>query len=103
MDTSMRKYFSLSLMEKSLPLPDLIEIQKSSYKWFLEEGLKELFDEISPIRDFIGRDLELYFCEYYLDEPKFDEVTSREKNLSYEAPLRVSVKLVNNKTNKDIS
>ena len=79
-------------------LPDLIEVQKSSYKLFLKEGLKELFDEVSPIKDFIGRDLELYFLDYYLDEPRFDEWTARDKNVTFEAPLRVETKLVNKKT-----
>ncbi len=82
----------------ALPFPHLIEIQKKSYQWFLEVGLHELFEEISPIKDFIGRDLELYFIDYYLDEPKFDEVTARSKNITYDAPLRVKVKLVNKKT-----
>ena len=85
-----------------MAMPDLIEVQKNSYKWFLEEGLADLFDEISPITDFIGRDLELYFEDYYLDEPKFDEVTSKNKNITYESPLRVKVKLVNEQTKKDI-
>jgi len=81
-----------------IPLPDLVEIQRSSYDWFFKEGLKELFDEISPIRDFIGRDLELYFLDYYLDDPKFDEVTARDKNTSFEAALRVRIRLVNKRT-----
>ena len=81
-----------------IPLPNLIEVQKDSYDIFVKEGLKELFEEISPIKDFIGRDLELFFEEYYLDEPKFDERTSKEKNVTYEAPLRVMAKLVNKKT-----
>ncbi|KKU48846.1 MAG: DNA-directed RNA polymerase subunit beta [Parcubacteria group bacterium GW2011_GWA2_46_9] len=79
-------------------MPDLIAIQKQSYDWFLREGLKELCDEISPIKDFTGRDLELYFTDYYLDEPKFDEVTSKAKNVTYESPLRVNAKLVNRRT-----
>ncbi|MFA5358702.1 MAG: DNA-directed RNA polymerase subunit beta [Patescibacteria group bacterium] len=83
------------------PLPNLIQVQSDSYRWFLESGLKELFDEISPIRDTFGRELELYFTDYYLDEPKFDEITSKEKNISYEAPLRVKAKLSNKKTNKN--
>ena len=91
-----RKYFSTS--KTAIPLPDLIEVQKKSNQWFLDFGLRELFDEISPIKDFIGRDLELYFIDYYLDEPKFDEVTSRAKNITFDAPLRVKVKLVNKKT-----
>jgi len=90
-----RKVFTK--LHEATPLPDLIEAQKKSYDWFLRQGLEELFEEVSPIRDFIGRDFELHFSKYYLDEPKFDEVTSREKNLSYEAPLRVNVKLLNKK------
>ncbi len=84
-------------------MPDLIEIQKDSYDWFLKEGLAELFDEINPVTDFIGRDLELYFEDYYLDEPKFTEIESREKNITYEAPLRVKTRLLNKKTNKAIN
>src|SRR3989338_707676 len=91
-----RKLFTT--IHKTAPLPDLIAIQKQSYDWFLKEGLRELFDEISPIRDFSDRDLELFFTDYYLDEPKFDEVTSKSKNVTFEAPLRVKAKLVNNRT-----
>ena len=91
-----RKYFTNR--QEIISLPDLIEVQKRSYKWFLNEGLKDLFDEISPMTDFSGRDLELYFTDYYLDEPKFDENISKEKNITYEAPLRVKAKLVNKKT-----
>ncbi len=93
-----RKYFTP--LREAIPLPDLIEIQKKSYHWFFQDGLKELFDEISPIKDFIGRDLELFFLEYYLDEPKFDEVTAKSKNLTFEAPLRVNVRLSNKRTNE---
>ncbi len=85
-------------LHEATHLPDLIEVQKRSYQWFFEDGLKELFDEISPIRDFIGRDLELSFQNYYLDEPRFDELTAKAKNVTYESPLRVSTKLVNKKT-----
>ncbi len=84
-------------------MPDLIEIQTDSYKWFLKEGLAELFDEINPVTDFIGRDLELYFEDYYLDEPKFSEVESREKNITYEAPLRVKTRLVNKKSGRSLN
>jgi DNA-directed RNA polymerase subunit beta len=84
--------------QAEIPLPDLIEIQKDSYRWFLEEGLAELFDEINPVSDFIGRDLELYFEDYFLDEPKFTELESRNKNITYEAPLRVKTRLLNKKT-----
>ena len=91
-----RRHFTPSKIV--MPLPDLIEVQKKSYKWFFDLGLRELFEEISPIKDFIGRNLELYFEDYYLDEPKFDEVTARSKNITYEAPLRVKTRLVNERT-----
>jgi len=94
--TPQRKFFNSQ--KRALPLPDLIEIQKRSYAWFFKEGLKELFEEISPITDFIGRDLELYFGDFYLDEPKFDEVRAKLRNATYEAPLRVQTKLVNKRT-----
>jgi len=99
--TSQRRYF----IDKSflMPLPDLIEVQKKSYAWFLKEGLADLFDEISPISDFMGRDLELYLTDYYFDEPKFDEAESKAKNVTYEAALRVKARLVNKKTGQSIS
>ncbi|MFA5075883.1 MAG: DNA-directed RNA polymerase subunit beta [Patescibacteria group bacterium] len=87
-------------VKDAMELPNLIQIQKDSYNWFLKQGLKELFEEVSPIKDNFGRSLELYFTDYYLDEPKFDEVTSKEKNITYEAPLRAKTKLVNKKINK---
>ncbi len=90
-----RKFF------KRLPmvsLPNLIETQTVSYDWLLKDGLKELFEEVNPISDFTGKDLELTFGEYYLDEPKYDEKISKEKNISYEAPLRSAVKLLNKQT-----
>ncbi len=96
-----RKFFLKS--HYKIDMPDLIEIQKNSYKWFLEEGLKDLFDEISPIVDFIGRDLELYFEDFYLDEPKFNEKESKAKNITFEAPMRVIARLINKRTGEDIS
>ena len=95
-----RKYFVES--EAVIPMPDLIEIQKNSFNWFLEKGLAELFDEFSPISDFIGRDLELSFGEYHFDPPKFSEEESKAKNITYEASMRCKVTLLNKKTNKAI-
>ncbi|HUT22597.1 MAG TPA: DNA-directed RNA polymerase subunit beta [Candidatus Bipolaricaulota bacterium] len=89
-----RKFFTAPYRYE---MPDLIDIQKNSYNWFVREGLKELFGELSPIQDVSGKQLELSFEDYYLDEPKFDETTSRDKNITYEAPLRVKVKLENKK------
>ena len=94
--SSTRQY--LTDVREVMSMPDLIELQKDSYAWFLKEGLADLFDEVSPITDFIGRDLELYLGEHYLDEPKFNEVESRAKNITFEAPLRVKARLINKKT-----
>lgn len=91
------KYFS-NYPKNLQPLPNLVEIQLNSYKLFLKKGLRELLDEISPIKDWSGKDLLLYFDDYYLDEPKCDELKARRDSLSYEAPLRIKLKLVNNKT-----
>lgn len=92
---SKRKFFSPVSM---VSLPNLIETQLNSYDWFLEKGLRDLLTEINPITDFTGKDLELSFSDYYLDEPKYDEVTAKNKNISYEAPLRCKVKLIIKKT-----
>jgi len=81
-------------------MPNLIEAQIRSYKWFWEKGLKELFAEINSIKDFTGKNLELFFGDYYLDKPKYDEKTAKERNTTYEAPLYVSVRLVNKVTGK---
>ncbi|MEK7481402.1 MAG: DNA-directed RNA polymerase subunit beta [Patescibacteria group bacterium] len=94
--TRERRYFTP--LRDAAELPNLIEVQRNSYQWFFEKGLKELFSEISPISDFSGRDMELHFDDYYIDEPKFDEVVCREKNISYEAPLRVKARLINKRT-----
>ena len=96
----MIKYFSK--YPKDLhPLPNLVEVQLNSYQWFLEHGLKELFEEVSPIKDYSGKDLELSFEDYFLDEPKCNEAEAKKYGLSYEAPLRAKVKL-NNKKTKEI-
>ena len=95
---SLRKFFTKQ--HETAQLPNLIEIQLNSYKWFFEKGLKELLAEINPIRDFTGKNLELTFGDYFFDKPKYDENTSRERNTTYEAPLYVSAKLVNKVTGK---
>ena len=74
-----RKFFKKHLI---VSLPNLIEAQKDAYEWFLEKGLRELLDEINPINDFTGKDLELSLEDYYLDEPKTDELTAKNKNIS---------------------
>ncbi len=84
--------------KRTLRLPNLIEIQLNSYEWFFEEGLRQLFNEISPIEDYSHKELELSFLNYYLDKPKFTEITAKEHNASYEAPLKVRLSLRNKKT-----
>lgn len=96
----MRERVYFTPQRDAMDLPDLITIQKASYDWFLKEGIGELLHEISPISDFIGRDLELTFDEYSIDEPKFDEATSKSKNITFEAPLRVKTRLKNLRTNE---
>jgi DNA-directed RNA polymerase subunit beta len=96
-----RKYFIDS--EAVMRMPDLIEVQKNSYDWFLKEGLADLFDEFSPITDFIGRDLELSFGAYYFDEPKFSESESKAKNVTYEAALRIKATLLNKKSEQSVT
>jgi len=91
------KVFS-SVPQSILTPPNLIEIQLNSYDWFLKTGLAELFDEISPIKDYSGKELNLYFLEYYFDEPKHDEKWAKDHSASYEAPLRVKIRLENKKT-----
>ncbi len=92
---SRRKFFKKQMV---VSLPNLIEGQIDAYEWFLKKGLRELFDEINPINDFTGKDLELSLTDYYLDEPKTSELVAKSKNISYEAPLRAKARLVIKKT-----
>jgi len=93
MDKAMdKKYFS-RYREPFAPLPDLVEVQTASFKWFLEKGLKELFDEFSKITDYTGKELELDFVSHSIDSPKYNEYYAKAHNRSYEIPLRVMVRL----------
>lgn len=88
---------SYSRIREVLDLPNLIEIQQKSYEWFLREGLREMFADISPIQDFTGN-LILEFIDYSLGEPKYDVEESKERDVTYAAPLRVKVRLLNKET-----
>ncbi|MGE4554799.1 MAG: DNA-directed RNA polymerase subunit beta [Candidatus Paceibacterota bacterium] len=77
--------------------PPLISFQKESFDYFLEKGIKSVFEEFSPITDYTDKGLELYFQDYYLESPKISEATAREKELNYEASLRVKLLLKNKK------
>ncbi|HCI05458.1 MAG: DNA-directed RNA polymerase subunit beta [Parcubacteria group bacterium GW2011_GWC1_45_9] len=91
------KVFS-SIPKESLPLPKLDENQFRSFRWFIEEGIKQVFSEYSPVKDYTGKDLELHFGRYWFDEPKTSELKARRDFLTFEAPWRVLVSLVNKKT-----
>ncbi|HHX67325.1 MAG TPA: DNA-directed RNA polymerase subunit beta, partial [Gallicola sp.] len=89
---------SYSRIQKVLDLPNLIAVQKNSYDWFLEEGLREVFDDISPISDYAGS-LVLEFVDYYLEEtPKYSEVEAKDRDANYSCPLKVKVRLINKET-----
>ena len=93
-----RERMSFSKIKEIADVPNLIEIQVDSYKWFLEEGLKEVFTDISPIEDYTGN-LILEFVDYSLDEkPKYDIEECKERDTTYCAPLKVKVRLINKET-----
>ncbi|QED45936.1 DNA-directed RNA polymerase subunit beta [Cytobacillus dafuensis] len=92
-----RQRRSYARISEVLELPNLIEIQTSSYQWFLDEGLREMFQDISPIEDFTGN-LSLEFIDYSLGDPKYSVEESKERDVTYSAPLRVKVRLVNKET-----
>ncbi|MBZ2175226.1 DNA-directed RNA polymerase subunit beta [Schnuerera sp. xch1] len=93
-----RVRMSYSRIDEILDLPDLIEVQKSSYKWFVEDGLKEVFNDISPIQDYTGN-LILEFVDYHInDEVKYNEDEARERDANFSAPLKVKVRLINKET-----
>ena len=79
-------------------MPNLIQIQTDSYKWFIEEGLREVFDDISPIKDY-ANNLVLEFIDYSLsDKPKYPKEECKERDVTYAAPLKVRVRLINRET-----
>ena len=86
---------TFSKINEVIDMPNLIEIQKDSYKWFVEEGLKEVFRDMSDITDYSGN-LRLSFVDYHLDEtPKYDVTECKARDTTYAAPLRVTARLVN--------
>lgn len=91
-----RKYFNE--LKNTVPLPNLIETLLKSYIWFLEEGLQELFDEVSPITDTSGKKLELHILGHSIEEPKLSPQDAKEKSGTYEGTLKIQVRLVNKVT-----
>ncbi len=92
---------SYSRQKEVLQMPNLIEVQTDSYKWFLDEGLKEVFDDISPITDYSGH-LSLEFVDFtlYTDETKYTIEECKERDATYAAPLKVKVRLHNKETDE---
>ncbi len=88
---------SYARIKEVLDLPNLIEIQTDSYKWFLDEGLREMFEDIMPIEDFAGN-LSLEFVDYQLLEPKYTVEEARQHDANYSAPLHVTLNLINHET-----
>ena len=89
---------TFSKINEVIDMPNLIEIQKDSYAWFLNQGLKEVFEDMSSITDYTGN-LVLDFIDYRLDEkPKYDVTECKARDTTYAAPLRVRARLINNET-----
>ena len=93
---TLRKSFART--QEIMEMPNLLEIQKSSYKWFLETGLREVFADVGAITDYQGN-LELTFIDYKMDEaPKYDVEECKARDTTYAAPLKVKVRLRNKET-----
>ena len=92
-----RTRYSYARIKEVMEMPHLLDIQRTSYQWFLEVGLAEIFRDISPIQDFSGN-LILSFESFALGEPKYDLDECKERDVTYAAPLRVNVRLVNRET-----
>jgi len=88
---------SFSRLKHVLDLPNLIDIQKSSFDWFMRDGLRETIDDISPIEDYTGT-LAVEFAEYEFGDPQFTIQECREKDLTYQVPLSITVRFVNKET-----
>ena len=94
---TIRQRKSYARNKQILEMPNLIEVQRKSYQWFLEEGIREIFDDVFPISDFTGS-LSLEFVGYSLGEPKYDMDECEDRDFSYAAPLKVNVRLINKET-----
>ena len=93
----LRKRMSFSRIEEVLDMPDLIEVQKNSYRRFLQEDLREVLNDVSPINDYTDN-LVLEFVDYSLDEPKNSVERCKERDMTYAAPLKVFARLKNRET-----
>ena len=85
---------SYARISEKREIPNLIELQVRSFAWFIERGLRELFDEISPIKDFTGKVMELQFLDYEFGDPKYTELECRTRDQTFSKPLYVNVELL---------
>ena len=92
-----RERRNFSSIRNTYELKDLLEIQKKSYNWFIEKGIKEVFEDLFPVENFSGT-LSLEFGDYHFDEPKYSIKESKDRQSTYSAPLRVEVRLFNRET-----
>jgi DNA-directed RNA polymerase subunit beta len=95
-----KKYFS-KYKKPLIKLPNLFEGQTKSYRWLIEEGIQQVLDEFSPIVDYSGKKFEMEFIGFDLEEAKYDEKYAKENKLTYEAPMKVRVKLLNKTINSE--
>ena len=92
-----RQRRSFSRIKKSYELKDLLEIQKKSYQWFIDTGIKEVFEDLFPVENFSGT-LSLEFGDYHFDEPRYTIKESRDRETTFAAPLKIDVRLFNHET-----
>ena len=87
-----KQRMSFAKIDEAIGVPNLLDVQKKSYRWFIEEGLKEVLSDVSPIVDYSGN-LFIEFVDYSIDEkaPKYPEEECKERDVNYAAPLRVTV------------
>jgi DNA-directed RNA polymerase subunit beta len=88
---------------KDLPKMDLTLVQRESYQWFLERGIKELLEEVTPMTDFTGKNWELAFGDYYFGRPRLTPEIAQEKGLTFDMPLKVKAMLTNKQTGHQMS
>ena len=92
-----RKRRSFSRIKNTYELKDLLEIQTKSYQWFVNTGIKEVFEDLFPVENFSGT-LSLEFGDYHFDEPRFSIKECKDRETTYSAPLKVDVRLFNHET-----
>ena len=92
-----RTRYSYARIKEVMEMPHLLDIQRNSYKWFMKEGMREIFRDISPIQDFT-ENLVLSFEDFFLGKPKYELAECKERDVTYAAPLRVVVRLANKET-----